>query len=252
MVIKVSRYIDPNHVKSLKQKATGHQAIGMGLNHMHNPHSSSSGEQKIYQHLLELVQVESPDQMIDRCRSLFIEGRGYPESEISSTIYKIIQSKAAEAEFVFFLNRCCHILINRWHMQPQSHYAIAELVKMLATEPRDMRTSVWRYREKGQLRQLMHQFITSEQYLILRRFTQVFEQNIADEQGNVKQPLMNLIRRYPYLYEHCLMNEDSTYEQKETVRRFQQEVQRKFELDLSQYITYKVRRDRMAEKISAG
>lgn len=245
----MSKYISSNHIKSAEQKATGNQSLGVGLDHIYYSHHSSSEEQKIYQHLLELVQVESPDKMIDRCRTLFIEGRGYPEPEISSTIYKIIQSKPAAAEFVFFLNRCCHILINRWHMQPQSHYAIAELVNTLAIEPGEIRRSVWRYREAKQLRELMRQFVASEQYLILRRFIQVFEQDIADEHGSIKKPLISLIRRYPYLYEHCLMNEDSTYEQKETVRHFQEQVQRKFEIDLSQYVTYKVRRDRIAQKI---
>jgi hypothetical protein len=54
--------------------------------------------------------------------------------------------------------------------------------------------------------------------------------------------LGTLIRRYPYLYEHCLISEDATQEQQNTVRQLQSGMQRKFEIDLSQYITYQVRR----------
>jgi hypothetical protein len=61
---------------------------------------------------------------------------------------------------------------------------------------------------------------------------------------------MNLIRRYPYLYEHCLISEDATFEQKETVRNFQSQIQRKFEIDLSQYVTYKLRRIQMLKNTS--
>jgi hypothetical protein len=51
-----------------------------------------------------------------------------------------------------------------------------------------------------------------------------------------------LIQRYPYLYEHCLLSEDSSYEHQQTVRQIQARVQRRFEFDLSQYVTYQVRR----------
>lgn len=244
----MSKYIGSNYIKNVEHKPPSKKNFGGNLDYTHNPHHSSVEEQKIYQHLLQLVQSESPTNMIERCRTLFVEGRGYPESEISSTIDKIIQSKKSSEEFVFFLNRCCHILINRWYMQPQSHYAIADLVNILAAEPSGARIHSYRYREIRQLRELMHQFIDSEQYLILRRFTQVVNQNFTEEGTQVQRPLMSLIRRYPYLYEHCLISEDSTFEQKETVRHFQGQVQRKFEIDLSQYVTYRVRRAQIVRK----
>jgi hypothetical protein len=90
--------------------------------------------------------------------------------------------------------------------------------------------------------------VQSEQYVILRRFTQVVNQSTIEGNRPAQQPLMSLIRRYPYLYEHCLMSDDSTFEQKETVRHFQAQVQRKFELDLSQYVTYKVRQIQISRK----
>lgn len=246
----MNHYFDFSTQKPVEQTPIPKRATGVTANYSHNPHSLSQDEQRVYNHLLQLVQTESPSDMIERCRTLFIEGKGYPEPEILSAIDKITLSKQAQAieEFDFFLNRCCHILINRWHMQPQLHFAIAELVTMLDSEPVGSRTTSLRYREIKRLRELVHRFIKSEQYLILRRFTQVINQNTIEGNRPAQQPLMTLIRRYPYLYEHCLMNEDSTYEQKETVRHFQAEVQKKFEIDLSHYVTYKVRRIQISQK----
>ncbi len=107
-----------------------------------------------------------------------------------------------------------------------------------------------RIREIRRLRELIQIFINSEQYVILRRFLQLVNQTPRVNSREENQPLSNLIRRYPYLYEHCLISEDSTFEQQETVRHFQAEVQKKFEVDLSQYITYKVRRIQVLRNVS--
>ncbi len=195
-------------------------------------------EQKIYQHLLHLVQVESPTQMIERFQALFIEGANYPETEILTTLDQVTASHHTE-QFKFFLNRCCHILINRWHMQPQMHNAIPELIALFEHLPTCYRTISFREKAIRRLQQLVKQFIESEHYLILRRLTQVISQSESHHNG--QKPLAVLMRRYPYLYEHYLLSEDSTLEHQWTVKKIKTEVQRKFELDLSRYVTYKVR-----------
>jgi hypothetical protein len=59
-----------------------------------NPYyeSTSSEEQQIYQHLLKLLESQSPSQMIERFRALFIEGADYPETEILLLLDKIVAS----------------------------------------------------------------------------------------------------------------------------------------------------------------
>lgn len=84
-------------------------------------------------------------------------------------------------------------------------------------------------------------FIESEQYLTLRRLAQVMSQTSAGNSQAGDQPLVTLIRRYPYLYEHCLIGDDSTAEHQRAVRQIQGQVQKQFEIDLSQYVTYQVR-----------
>ncbi|MBD2663335.1 hypothetical protein B6N60_03212 [Richelia sinica FACHB-800] len=234
--------------KTLEQTPSA-KMPGGSLDSYHNPHSCYHEEQQIYQHLLHLVQKESPDHMIERCRALFVDGADYPEHEVLLILDKITASKQAANEFQFFLNRCCHILINRWHMQPQLHYAIADLIELFETPSTRSRVTSFRAREIRRLRELVKHFTQSEQYLILRRFIQVIDQHPT--WGNRQhQPLMNLIPRYPYLYEHCLISEDSTFEQQQTVKHFQARVQKKFEIDLSQYITYKLRRVQVLRKYS--
>jgi hypothetical protein len=201
-------------------------------------------EQNIYQHLLHLVQIESPSEMIKRFYALFIEGLNYPEAEILVTLDQLTASHHPE-QFKFFLNRCCHILINRWHMQPQMHSAILELIALFEDLPSRYRTISFREKAIRRLQQLVKQFTESEHYLILRRLTQVISESGSNHNG--QKPLATLMRRYPYLYEQCLLSEDSTLEHQCTVKKIKAEVEKKFEMDLSRYVTYRVRCNQLAE-----
>jgi hypothetical protein len=209
----------------------------------YNYRSVISQEQQIYQHLLDLVQLEPANKMISRCKALFIEGIDYPEPEILSILDYITADKSAEQEFKNFLNRCCHILINRWHMQAQTYGAIPELVAIFQCQPEVSRKISYSLRAKAirRLHSLVKDFIQSEQYQMLRRLAQVMAQSPEAINYNSQKPLITYIRRYPYLYEHCLLSEDSNQEDKQAVRVIQQQVQRKFEIDLSRYVTYQVR-----------
>ncbi len=205
-------------------------------------------EQKLYDHLLQLVQTESPHQLIERFRSLFIDCTAYADPEIASTLDKIAAPQVADQEFQFFLNRCCHILINRWQARPQLQPAIPELIALFESDPTRSVSELSRTRSVRRLRALVRHFVTSEQFLALQRLSRVMSQpqeTLADS-----APLGSLIQRYPYLYEHCLLAEGSTYEQQQTIRRLQARAQRQYEIDLSQYVTYQVRRSQIAHSVS--
>ncbi len=199
---------------------------------------TSSHEQQLYDHLLYWVQVESPSQLIERFERLFLTGARYADPQVWLALEKVVTDKRAEQEFKFVLNRCCHILINRWQMQPQLQGAIPELVALLENPPDPTKVQS---RGARRLRQLIQLFSETEQYVTLRRLSQVVSQT-AEFSANGTTSVGNLIRRYPYLYEHCLLSEDSSYEYQQTVRQIQASVQRRFEVDLSQYVTYQVRR----------
>jgi hypothetical protein len=201
---------------------------------------SSLEEQQLYDHLLYCVQLESPTQLIERFQRLFLDGVRYLEPEVWLALEKMAMDKRAEQEFKFVLNRCCHIVINRWQMQPQLQWAIPQLVALFENPPDPAKVQS---RGARRLRQLVQLFTETEQYLTLQRLSRVMSET-AEAEGNCNgsNQVGALIQRYPYLYEHCLLSEDSSYEHQQTVRQIQARVQRRFEFDLSQYVTYQVRR----------
>ena len=207
-------------------------------------------EKQIYQHLFDLVQLKPANEIIERFQVLFIEGINYPEREILFALDEITASKKAEKEFYLFLNNCCYILINRWYMQPQMHHAIYQLVTIFNNPPSNRRIITSRSKSIRRLHELVRGFIKSEKYLILKRLAQVINQTTNSESDNNNQSLISLIRRYPYLHEHSLLNEDATIEHQWIVKQIQAQVQRRFEIDLSQYVTYQVRLAQIAKNSS--
>jgi len=196
-----------------------------------------SEEQQLYDHLLYCVQVESPRQMILRFCRLFWDGSRYEDQQIWFVLEKLAVSKQAEQEFKFILNRCCHILINRWRLQPQLQWAIPELVAVFEKPPA---LQTVQSRGARRLRHLVKLFRETEQYLKLRRLSKVLS-GTTQASESASQEVGALIQRYPYLYEHCLLSEDSSYEHQQAVRQIRCASQRRFEFDLSHYVTYQVR-----------
>ncbi|HEY9643133.1 MAG TPA: hypothetical protein V6C57_21775, partial [Coleofasciculaceae cyanobacterium] len=197
-------------------------------------------EQCLYDHLLERVKVESPEELIARFRALFINSIGYADPQVWQAVKKIVSSSFAEKDFKFVLNRSCHILINHWLMQPRLHSAIPQLVALfddlpLAGQGRSLTTSSTTVR----LRELVQNFKSTLQYTALQRLAQVVNQTPDWAVTTGSKPLGTLLRRYPCLYDHSLLTEDSTSEQRRRVRHMRRQMQRQFEQDLSRYAIYK-------------
>lgn len=198
-------------------------------------------EQQLYNHWLGLSQIESPDYLIERFRLLFIEGSDYPDESVRSIVDAILNSELDEQEFTYVLNRCCYILINRWLIHPRLQGAIPDLIAVFEQFP----TSPAYPRSVVRLRELVRLFIRSDQYQTLQRLAEMLRQD--SDLLSQSRPLGSYIRRYPYLYEHCLLGEDSSNDQRHTVRQIQTQAQRKFEIDLSQYITHQLVRPQSSE-----
>jgi hypothetical protein len=211
-----------------------------------------SDEQDLYRHLLKLVKSESPAHLIGRVRTLFIDGVGYPDPEISQLIEKITTSEQAEREFNSILNRCLHILINHWQMESKSQAAVPELVTLFEQSPSSSNYRLTQSRNTRRLRTLVQQFAQSEQYTHLHRLVQVVDVQGESPVDENSQPLGSLIGRYPYLYAHSLMGDSSAYEHQQTVLQIQAEKQRQYEIDLSRYVTYKVRQAQLSRQLSAS
>jgi len=211
--------------------------------------SISPQEQTLYDHLLAYAEHETPQQLIERFQALFIDGVGYPDRNIVLALDDIISSKEVEQYFHYVLNRCCHILVNRWQSRPQLQSAVPNLIAALELGPNQKITEYSRSRHVRKLREVVDRFTETEQFLTLQRLARLIEADTTE--ANENRPLGTLIQRYPYLYEHCLLSEDSPEEHQRNIRRIQAEAQHKFEVNLSQYVTYRVRRARLKKDLSA-
>jgi hypothetical protein len=203
-------------------------------------------EQIIYEHFLYIVKTESPEKVLERFQSLFIEGIGYSDSRIWSTIETLAFEKTAEQTFPLIINRCCYILVNYWQMQLSGHPSIASLVTMLASL-HDVRMSYSRIVRR--LRHLLQLYLQSDDYPKLRRLNEVLNGTAINKNTIEDRPLGTLINRYPYLYQHSLVSEERTFENVETIKRVQQNLRRQQETNLSQYLTYQVRRSRVIAQL---
>lgn len=205
----------------------------------------SPEEQALYDHLVGCAGVESPAELLARFQALFIDGTGYGNREIAAVLDQIVASQDVDAYFHHIFNRCCHILINRWQTSRHTHSAIAELVSLIEVGPSLQVREVSRMRSARRLREVVGNFTQTEQYLMLKRLVQVLNAPAHLPADHPTRPLGVLIGRYPYLYEHCLLGEESPQAHQLHVRRIQAEAQRRLELDLSHYVNYRVRKSRL-------
>jgi hypothetical protein len=206
----------------------------------------SGVEQIIYEHFIHVVRTETPSQVLERFRILFIEGVNYPDSRIFNTIESLAFDRTAEQSFPLIINRCCYIMVNYWQMQPTGNVPVATLVGMLETL-HDVRMTYSRVVRR--LRQLLHIYLQSDDYPKLKRLNCVLNGESSTKNTIADRPLGTLITRYPYLYEHSLVSEERTFENVETIKRVQKQLRRDQETYLSHYLTYQVRRSRIKAQL---
>ena len=225
------------------------------LKQRHNSRSTKEEQQQIYDHLLYCVKTESPSEVLERFNNLFIRATGYKDGRIRNTLDKIIDANNIELEFPLFFNRCCHIIINRWQMQPDLKDWVIDLVMMVE---RALPPGGAYSRPSRKLRQLVKEFLATEHFVRIQRLARLIEGSIEPERRRsprieiVTNSVGDLIQRYPYLHQHCLLTEGSTDEFQQTVQTIQQEIQSDYELNLSHYITNRVRMAKLVKQYKAA
>lgn len=203
-------------------------------------------EQIVYEHFLYVVRTETPVRVLERFRSLFIEGVNYSDNRIWTTIETLAFERTAEQNFPLIINRCCYILVNHWQMQPSGQIPVASLVEMLA-HLNDVRMTYSRVVRR--LRQLLQLYLQGDDYPKLKRLNEVLNGNTSGKDTVGERQLGTLINRYPYLYEHSLVTEERTFENVETIKRVQRGLRKQQETNLSHYLTYQVRRSRIKAQL---
>jgi hypothetical protein len=207
----------------------------------------SPQEQILYDHLLVCAESETPDQLIERFQALFIAGVGYPYPTVVEALDQIVCSKDIEEYFHYILNRCCHILINRWHGRPHLQQAVPDLLDLFDLSAVGNVRDYARSRSVRNLHRVVEKFTETEQFLTLQRLSRLIKTEDCTSHRE-DRPLGTLIQRYPYLYEYCLVSEDCPAEHHENIRRIQAQAQHQFEINLSHYVTYRVRQARLRKQ----
>lgn len=199
-------------------------------------------EQYVYDHLLECVKTQSPQQVLDRFRYLFIQARNYDNPQILEILARIIRQKKASDNFPAILNRCCHILVNRWQLHPKTQSYVVELVELFDLLPARGSKN---YGESycSIMHELIREFLRTDYYKQLKRLATIISQGKERKTHPEKKEevIGNLITRYPYLYDHCLLGADSSAEQQETVYKVKTQLEKQFESKLSKFVTYQIR-----------
>jgi hypothetical protein len=184
-------------------------------------------EEIIYQHFQRCRREESPQELLERFRWLWIRGDSYPDRAVAQALFALAKDTNAERELKYVLNRCCYTLINLWYTQPRDHWAIPELIGLFE---QDLPPSV--VPEVRRVRSLMRAFTASEQYAALGRLRQILaepKRGVTALAAVEEQPLGYQISHYPFLYDGSLLTKDSDQEQAKNVG----DLRRKAELNLA-------------------
>jgi hypothetical protein len=155
-----------------------------------------------------------------------------------------------EPQFTLFFNRCCHILVNRWQSHPHEKYAVVDFFELLEQPISLPIAGTSRATAVRRLRSRVREFVGGEHYQKMRRMIDFMAggEDMRASQA-AQRPLATLIRRYPCLYPHCLVTEQSNVEQKQLILKAQGDAQRQYEVDLSQFLTFELRKTHGSGKV---
>lgn len=206
----------------------------------HRVNHGTIHEQILYDHLLECVKNLKPEEVLERFRCLFITSRSYDYQHVLQALATIVSSSDAKYQFQFVLNRCCHIVINRWQLQPSTQVYIPHLVQVFDCV-NQISNDKYHRSFSNHLQKLVISFTQSDYYKQLQRLATIICEQENLNKNTKEEKVGNLIVRYPYLYSHCLLSADSSIEQQETVYKVKRKLERNFEINLSKYVTYQIR-----------
>ena len=199
--------------------------------------STTPAEVYLYDHLMREARTVEPARVVEHFRQLFVDGVSYSNPRAVKALEWIVNAPFSRSEFKFILNRSYYIVINAWRESGRNRVFIPALIDTVLASPVTPDSSV----RNRHLWQLTQHFIQSEQYQALQRLSSTIrsERRGKDVQTKPRNvPLETILHRYPYVYEHNLLTQDSTVEQRHTIHAIRQEAPAKYDLDLSRYLAY--------------
>ncbi|BAU64240.1 hypothetical protein STA3757_16110 [Stanieria sp. NIES-3757] len=203
----------------------------------------------LYEYFRHYLSNQSPTEVLDEFRCLFIEGRS-KQPNAREALEKIVFSQQGQEKFDYIINHCCHIIINAWSNQPEFQEFIPRLIDIFNS----VNPQINYYdRRKKRLLQLVCDFKSTEQYLKLTRLVELLNSSQTIDLQNYKN-VGDLAKRYFYLYKHLLLGDEQSQAEKKLIREIQKNNQKYFEFQLSQHIIYRARLVQIARarQISQG
>lgn len=173
-------------------------------------------QETIYNYLLEIVKLWSPEEVLTEFRHLFIHHVNTISSHILPSLYEIVFSNQ-EVEFRNTLKRSCYILINNWDIT-RSHKSIQELIQTFDDPILDKPTMSPTLRR---LRSWLKAFVESSDFEQLKLFASKY-----DEQGNC-----HWSERYTsYLLVPQYIDLNNPVEQRHAARALSKQLKERFKL----------------------
>ena len=211
----------------------------------------------IYEYLRQCAAIQSPPAVIEKFRSLFLQGKN-ENNQVSKALEKIIFSPVGQKQFDVILSHCCYLILDCWSDTQESLSYAAELIGTF-----DLINQTKSYdRRRKQLIQLIKDYQQTELYFQLRaiivilNLQEVTNVVLADEISTNEASgssscsnkiISTYLARYTYLYDYCLPQNSELNQLKEFIKTLQTNRKQDFEVRLSKHLIYRVRLKQIAQ-----
>ncbi|HEY9626039.1 MAG TPA: hypothetical protein V6C84_01950 [Coleofasciculaceae cyanobacterium] len=181
----------------------------------------SKAQEAIYQHLLEMVKVRSPEEVLAEFKGLFVHHTDTASAGSLTYLFEIVFSNQ-ETEFRNTLKRSCYILINNWEIT-RNFKSIQALINLFSDSILHRPTiSPTLKRLRGWLRN----FIGSQDFQELKLFAARYEDCEK----------LHWAERYTsYLLVSQYINLENPVEQRQAARHLSKKLKEQFKFDLAMY-----------------
>ncbi|MEM7770008.1 MAG: hypothetical protein AAGA75_26220 [Cyanobacteria bacterium P01_E01_bin.6] len=195
-----------------------HRSISR-LNQSHR--DITQAQQIIYRYLLSAVQDNSPEDVLEEFKHLFIHHVNTASSQLLPAIYEIVFAND-EKEFRNTLKRSCYILINNWDIS-RNHESIQKLVTLFSDPTIDKQAQAPIIQR---LRRWVKSFVHSKDFEELQLFASRYDHDVESHWSN---------RYTSYLLVPQYINLENSVEQREAARALSKKLKEKFKFDLAFY-----------------
>ncbi len=188
--------------------------------------------ESLYQYFLEVIKTESSSQVLEKLKLLLVEPDNYPDTEVQQIVKNLVYSPTATANCLLFFNHLCQLCIACWIFNPETKPFIFQLFSLfnnLEISSTKQENFIIKWQEEAKA------FTETPEYLKLQRLIRIINPRVVTD-ADKPQVLGDLLGRYPFLYKHCLLNQESIQEYINCLAGFKRHQQTSFQQKLNRTI----------------